>query len=214
MSQDPIKLEFFFDPICPWAYLTSRWILEVRKELPLEIQWRFISLAIVNRDKYNNDPHLTQHHKELHEKSLGLLRAAAFVRNKNGNLAVENYYSAVGHLIHVDKQPNPLTPELYKLIDDSSLLPEIDQLTAATTDTSLDEIFQRETEIALARAGNDVGTPIITYDAPDGPTFFGPVISKRFKGSQAVELFKTIYKLATTDGFHELKQSVRKEREL
>lgn len=214
MTNKEINLDFFFDPICPWAYLTSRWILEVKQEMPLSVNWKFVSLALINKNKYGSDPHLSEKHKALHEKSIGLLRASVFVRNEKGNTALEQFYSAIGRLIHEEKHQEPLSVDLTGYVPDSDLLPNQDLIKQAAADESLDAIIEQETTIALKRAGDDVGTPIITYDAPDGPSFFGPVISSRLKGKEALELFNTIYNLVHIRGFHELKQSIRSPREL
>jgi 2-hydroxychromene-2-carboxylate isomerase len=196
-------VDFFFDPICPWAWITSRWVEEVRSQRNLDVAWRFIALRIVNEDR-EMDPA----HREGHNMGLRLLRVAAALREKVGPEAVGPFYGAVGGGIHVDRRrdafldPETVRPVLVELGYDPAL-------GDAALDETWDDLIRSETETALARTGKDVGTPILTFAPPDGPSFFGPVISRVPRGANALELWDSVERLARFPGFAELKRSIR-----
>ena len=199
-------VDFFFDPICPWAWITSRWVEEVRAQRGLDVAWRFIALRIVNEHRdYDRD---APKHLESHTAGLRLLRVAAALREKVGPEAVGPYYAAVGGAIHVDRRrddfvdPEAVRPVLSSLGHDPALAD-------AATDTAWDDIVRAETEEALRRTGKDVGTPILTFAPPDGPSFFGPVISRVPRGAEALDLWDSVERLARFPGFAELKRSIR-----
>jgi 2-hydroxychromene-2-carboxylate isomerase len=198
-------VEFFFDPICPWAWITSRWLEEVRRQRPLEVEWRFIGLRIINEHRdYDHD--FPPSHLERHTLGLRLLRVAAALRAQADPAAVGPFYAAVGGILHVEgRTPDP-EAVLAELGHDPSLA-------AAADDTSWDEVVRADGDEALSRTGRGVGTPIITIDPPDGPSFFGPVISRVPRGASAVELWESVERLARFPGFAELKRAVRERPE-
>ena len=198
-------VEFFFDPICPWAWITSRWVEEVRRARPLEVDWRFIGLRIINEHR-DYDRAFPPNYLELHTLGLRLLRVAAALRATVGPEAVGPYYTVVGGIRHVDGGvPDPVAV-LAELGHDPALAD-------AAGDTSWDDVIRADGDVALARTGRDVGTPIITIDPPDGPSFFGPVISRVPRGPAAVELWESVERLARFPGFAELKRAVRERPE-
>jgi 2-hydroxychromene-2-carboxylate isomerase len=199
------RVEFFVDPICPWAWITSRWIEEVRRQRPLEVEWRFIGLRIINEHRdYDRD--FPPNYLDLHTRGLRLLRVAAALRAEAGADAVGPFYAAVGGILHVDQGvPDPATV-LAGLGHDPSLA-------AAAEDTSWDDVVRADGDEALARTGRGVGTPIITIDPPDGPSIFGPVISTVPRGAAAVDLWESVERLVCFPGFAELKRAVRERPE-
>jgi len=214
MSRKP-DLEFFFDPICPFAWITSRWICEVATQRPIDVEWRFISLAILNADTdYSKFPPA---YPDLHRLGTSLLRVAAAARETGGNDAVGALYTAAGMRLHNGGVSfavfggAPLPDGLIAgIVADAGLDPS---LAAAADDHSRDAVLAEETELALSRAGRDVGTPIITF-APGTDTecsLFGPVISSIPRGEKAVELWDAVETLARTPGFAEFKRSLRDE---
>jgi len=198
-------VEFFFDPVCPWAWITSRWVEEVRRQRPLDVTWRFIGLRIINEHRdYDHD--FPSFYLDLHTTGLRLLRVAAALREAAGPDAIGPYYSAVGGILHVDR--GQVDPEAVL-----SALGHDPALAAAASETSWDDIVRADGDDALARTGRDVGTPIITIDPPDGLSFFGPVISRVPRGPDAVELWESVERLARFPGFAELKRAVRERPE-
>ena len=208
-------LEFFFDPICPFAWITSRWADEVARRRGLEIEWRFISLAIVNEDTdYSKFPPA---YPDLHRLGRRMLRVAAAVREAEGNDGVARFYTAAGERMHpggVSVQVFGGAPIPDGLIEDILRDAGLDTaLAVAADDESFDGVLREETEIALGRTGRDVGTPILTF-APGTEresSLFGPVISSIPRGDAAVELWDAVETLARTPGFAEFKRSLRDE---
>ena len=211
---DRSDIEFFFDPICPFAWVTSRWITDVAPQRDATVEWRFISLSMVNETRdYATD--FPPAYPVLHGLGRTVLRVAAAAREEGGNDAVAALYGAAGQLLHVDG----LNVSLWKgeavpadLVDrvlaDAGLSPG---LAAAADDPRHDEVLRAETELALSRTGDDVGTPILTFDPglATESSLFGPVISKAPKGDDALELFDAVRTLARTHTFAELKRSLR-----
>lgn len=204
MSAD---VDFFLDPVCPWAWITSRWIVEVAEQRDLAVTWRFLSLRLLNADK-DYATHFPPGYTEGHTLGLRLLRVAAATREAEGNGAVGRLYAELGRRIH---RPGAGLMQLGEGGLDKALaaagLPA--ELAAARDDERFDAVLREETALALDRAGPDVGTPVVTFGPPDGPSFFGPVISRVPRGAEAVELWDATERLARFPGFAELKRALR-----
>jgi 2-hydroxychromene-2-carboxylate isomerase len=205
-------LDFFWDPVCPWAWITSRWVHEVSAQRDIDVDWRFISLKLVNKDK-GYAPEARDRYEKVHGLGFSLLRVAAAVREKQGREPIGALYTAFGTRIHIDRD----APSLRTVDGIGAILSELDldpALASACEVEDYDEIVQTDTEMALERAGRDIGTPVLTFGPPDGYSFFGPVISKVPTGADAVELWETVSKLAAFPGFAELKRSIRSAPEV
>ncbi len=212
MSTDATAdLEFFFDPMCPWAWITSRFVEEVVGQRSLHVEWRFISLAILNQDNLENLPAA---YRDLMVHSTSLLRVAAAARQHGGNEAVAAFYTAAGGLLH----PGGRSKVLWEGGDPGDLVGDAiaaaglpAELSAAAHDPSHDAVVAAETELALSRTGRDVGTPIITFDTsrPEEASLFGPVINRIPRGDEALALWDAMWVVATTPGIAEFKRSVR-----
>lgn len=209
-------IHFYFDPVCPFAWMTSRWVRLVSAQRDYAVQWRFISLRLVNSD-VDYDAHFPPEYEAGHTAGLRLLRVAAQARHRHGDQAVDALYAAFGEQIFQtspSSQPEAmpgteafLTPILERLG-----LPA--ELSGALEDTSLDTVIQAETDEALGLTGRDVGTPIIHFQPPDGVAFFGPVISRLPAREDAVRLWEHVVGLAGFPGFAELKRSLRETPQL
>lgn len=204
-------LEFFIDPVCPWCWITSRWVLEVQHKRDYEVTWRFISLKIINEQ--NTAEWYTPDYKAGHMAGLRGLRVADAIRLTEGNDAVNAFYTALGRRIHVDRRGGAELREKWaELIAEALAETELDASLLAEADNDAhDEYLRSETEVAFSRTGKDVGTPILTFrpGATDEGSFFGPVISKVLRGEQAVRLWDAVELIATTPGMSELKRSAR-----
>jgi hypothetical protein len=216
-------IEFFFDPMCPFAWITSRWVEEVRTQRDVQVEWRFISLAILNQanmDQLDADlaagrePSFPPQYRELVGHGTRLLRVAAAVRDQGGNDAVARFYTAAGELLH----PGGRSGALWEGGDPGDLVGDTlaaaglsADLAAAADDTAWDTIVAEETELALSRTGRDVGTPIITWDPQraEETSLFGPVISRIPRGDEAVRLWDAVETVANTPGIAEFKRSQR-----
>ena len=212
------KVEFYWDPMCPFAWVTSRWIAKVEPQLELEVEWRFISLRFLNEAK-DYDKDFPPGYVALHTKGLRMLRVAAAVREKEGLAAMGPLYTAFGESIW-DRSPVEgrdamdgiaEQPHLVAVLASVGLDPSY---AAAADDDARDRVLREETTTALSRAGRDVGTPIIAVDPPHGPAFFGPVISRVPSDEEAVELWHAVMTLAKWPGFAELKRTVREMPQL
>jgi 2-hydroxychromene-2-carboxylate isomerase len=206
-------LELFFDPVCPFCWLTSRWIEDVRSQRDLVVRYRPISLRMLNADE---DPDGAM--GRIHQRGLELLRVTQAAADRHGDDVVGPLYTALGESIH--EQPIAGATEFGDVAvvqaDRPADLVAVlaatglsEDLVAATGDPSHDEAIRRSTEEALARAGDDVGTPVITFDPPHGPSFFGPTLSELPEGAAAVELFDATRTLAEHRPFTEFKRSLR-----
>ncbi len=205
-------LHFYFDPVCPFAWMTSRWVRMVSAQREYAVEWRFISLRLLNAH-VDYDAHFPPGYEAGHNAGLRLLRVAARTRQEHGPDAVARLYEALGRRIF-DSDPEPdadpaahgtrgfLAPVLAGLD-----LPA--ELADALDDAALDAVVQAETDEALALTGKDVGTPILHVRPPSGAAFFGPVISRLPSEQEAVELWDHVVGLATFPGFAELKRSLR-----
>ena len=203
-------LEFFFDPVCPWAWITSRWVAEVQELRHYTVEWRFIALAVLNEDRTSE--WYTPAYRAGHMAGMMSLRTANAVRLQHDNDAVGRLYTAVGTALHLDKRRSDLQDDPVKFMTRALAQADCDtNLAQAVHDESNDEYVRSDTALALARAGKDVGTPIITFHpgADTEASFFGPVISKIPRGDQALRLWDAIEVVATTSGMAELKRSNR-----
>jgi hypothetical protein len=203
-------VELFWDPVCPWAWITSRWVIEVAGQRSLDVRWRAISLRIVNEDRYDADDALSGR-REGHALGLALLRVAAAIDAEHGNQAVGRFYTGVGTILHIDADRDFVTAVgprgvAERVLGDCGLPPD---LGAAADDESWDAAVRKDTETSLERTGGNVGTPVLTFAPPDGPSFFGPVISRVPRGAEAVELWEAVEALARFPWFAELKRSTR-----
>lgn len=206
MSTDT-EVEFFWDPVCPWAWITSRWVLNVMAQRPLHVDWRFISLRLVNENK-RYDREFPPEYERHHIRGLELLRVAAAVRAHVGRDAVLPLYSAFGRTIHMEQDAAGLD-------DRSGVERTLDELgypvhlAAATKSTGHDDVIRSDTEEALERCGGNIGTPVISFAPPSGPSFFGPVISRAPRGQEALDLWDAVRVLGSNPDFSELKRSAR-----
>lgn len=208
-------VEFSFDPVCPWCWVTAQWVRNVARQRPLTIHWRPLSLRILNEPiGYDTRP---PGYPEAHERGLEMLRVVVAAREAYGPDAVGDLYQEMGEAVW--NSPPPEEPSFEAILADTTRPRDLEtiltrvglstELASAAYDTSWDEQLRAETEQAVERAGGDVGTPILSWDPPDGPAFFGPVIDKAPDGDEALRLWDCVTTLAHWPGFAELKRSLR-----
>ncbi len=209
-------LEFYFDPICPFAWMTSKWVRLVAARRDYEVTWKFISLRLVNAE-VDYATHFPPDYERVHTAGLELLRVAAAVRRDRDGAAVAGLYAAYGAELF-DSSPERgqelhrdtrafVAPILGRLGLPSGTVDAVD-------DTTLDALIRAETERALELTGRDVGTPVLHFDPPDGTALFGPVISRLPSPDDAVELWDHVIALSRFGGFAELKRSLRETPQL
>ena len=189
------KAEFWFDPVCPWAFITSRWILEVAKVRDIEITWNIFSLPHLNKDR-----EMPEKYKAIFANSWACARIIKSVEKDFGKEKTLPLYSAISTRIHVLKEAvskDLLSDSLKKVGLDTKYLVEMNN-----SDWDKEIIQSHERGIELV--GDDVGTPII---AINGIGFFGPVISPAPKGEEAGKLWDGVVLSASYPGFFEIKRS-------
>lgn len=202
-----VDVDFFWDPVCPWAWITSRWVVNVSVERPLDVDWKFICLRMVNAS-LDYDTDFPPGYQRGHTRGLELLRVAAAVRQQAGPAAMLPLYSAYGRIIHIEGNPTAFDDRSGVEGVLSGLGHPVEMADAAYS-TEFDDIVRAETDLALARCGGNIGTPVLSFNPPDGPSFFGPVINKAPSGADAVELWDAVVALGSNPHFSELKRSLR-----
>jgi 2-hydroxychromene-2-carboxylate isomerase len=208
-------LHFYFDPVCPFAWMTSRWVRQVAAQREYAVDWRFISLRLLNAH-IDYAAHFPPEYEAGHTAGLRLLRVAVRARAEHGRAAVSPLYEAFGRRIfEAERQPDPAVSvgrEFVSAVLTEAGLPT--ELAGAVDDESADATIQAETDEALTLTGKDVGTPILHFRPPTGTAFFGPVISRLPDDADAVELWDHVIALAGFPGFAELKRSLRERPQL
>jgi len=187
--------DFWFDPACPFAWITSRWILEVEKVRDIEVTWHIMSLAYLNQDKDIPDGY-----REFLKTAWQPVRVLMAVEQKHGKEALLPLYTAMGTRIHVEKQDKDRA-----MIEAALTEAGLDVSFAdAMEDSSYDEAIAASHHLGMDQVGNEVGTPTIAFE---GHAFFGPVISKSPKGEDAGTMWDAFITLSKFEHFYELKRS-------
>ncbi len=187
--------DFWFDPLCPWAWMTSRWMLQVQQVRDVQVRWHWMSLAHLNTGR-----DLPDEYRDLITRGWGPLRVIAAARAERGPEIVLALYTAMGTHHHVGGVEDFDETIALALADVG--LPEA--FAEHATSTVFDDEIIAETDRAVALVGDDVGTPVI---AVDGVAFFGPVVTPAPKGEAAGRLWDGVLAVARTPGFYELKRS-------
>lgn len=189
------EAEFWFDPMCPFAWITSRWILEVEKVRDVRVTWRIMSLAYLNQDKDISDDY-----REFLKTGWQPVRVCMAVEERFGQEKLAEIYTALGTRRHVEQKD--LTREVIEDALASVGLPT--ELADAMDDASYDEAIKKSHHLGMDQVGNEVGTPTI---AMNGSAFFGPVIAKAPKGEEAGRLWDGFQLVTAYPYVYELKRA-------
>jgi len=195
-QQEPTRVDFWFDPICPWAWIASRWMLEVTEVRPVEVTWHVMSLSVLNEGKDD----LSEQYRELLATGWGPVRVLIAAEQQHGPEVLLPLYTALGNRFHHDKAPRDRETIVAALTEAG--LPA--SLADAMNSTEYDTALRASHSEGIERVGYEVGTPIISVN---GVSVFGPVVSPIPRGDAAARLWDGVLALASTDGFFELKRS-------
>jgi len=192
-------VQFWFDPLCPWAWITSRWMLEVEKVRPVQADWRIMSLAYLNLVQHEGKG-LGEEYLERMSRAWGPVRVCAAAAEHSGQGILGPLYTALGTRIHVQgrREDPAVIPEALT----ETGLPA--SLASAAVSTDLDQLIKDSHNEAFDEVGLDVGTPVIRIR---GKALFGPVITPAPRGEAAGELWDGLVLVSKADGFFELKRS-------
>jgi hypothetical protein len=198
-TPDVEDMQFYFDPLCPWAWITSRWMLEVEKVRPVHVDWKVMSLAYLNLIQHEGKG-LNEEYLERMAKAWGPVRVCAAAAADAGPSVLGPLYTAIGTRLHNQGRR-----------DDPTVLPESlaevglpAWLIDATETDEFDDVIKKSHHEAFDEVGTDVGTPVIRVR---GRAIFGPVVTPAPKGEAAGDLWDGVALLAQTDGFFELKRT-------
>jgi hypothetical protein len=203
-SRTPTPVDFWFDPVCPWTYLTSRWMLEVQKARPVVINWHVMSLAILNEARLDELP---EHIRELMGQAWAPVRVLTAAEQAHGPDVLEPLYTALGTRYHLRQQPK--NHATIKAALHEVGLPA-DLADAGETDT-YDRALRDSHREGITLVGAEVGSPILAVPGPDPASgkvaFFGPVVTPTPRGEHAARLWDGTLAVASTPGFYEIKRT-------
>jgi protein-disulfide isomerase-like protein with CxxC motif len=195
-EQELTPVDFWFDPLCPWAWITSRWMLEVQQVRPVQVRWHVMSLAVLNEGKTD----MPERYVELMKQAWGPVRVAIAAEQRFGPEVLGPLYTALGTRFHQEKLDRDRATVEAALAEAG--LPT--DLADAMESTEYDEALRASHAEGIERVGYDVGTPILSMN---GTSIFGPVVTPIPRGEAAAKLWDGVNLVTQTDGFFELKRS-------
>jgi hypothetical protein len=199
-AQERVVADLWVDPLCPWAWMTSRWLLEVEKLRPIDVRFHVMSLSVLNEGREE----LPERYKEMLGRGWGPVRVLIAAQQKHGYEVVRPLYEALGTRRHLGKED--FSRETIEAALTEAGLPT--SLADAADTDAYDEALKQSHHAGMDQVGMDVGTPVISTA---GVAFFGPVVSPAPKGEAAAKLWDGVVLVAGTDGFFELKRTRTRE---
>jgi len=195
-GQERTVVDFWFDPVCPWAWIASRWMHEVERVRPVTTNWHVMSLSVLNEGRED----MPERYVELMRTAWGPVRVCIAAEQEFGPQVLGSLYTALGTRFHQEKAPRERAT--YEAALAEAGLPA--RLAGAADATEYDEALRASHKEGIERVGYDVGTPVISVN---GLSIFGPVVSPIPRGEAAGRLWDGVLLIAGTDGFFELKRS-------
>jgi 2-hydroxychromene-2-carboxylate isomerase len=189
------SVDFWFDPLCPWAWMTSRWVLEVEKVRDIDVRWHVMSLAVLNEGR-----DLPDNYREMMDRAWGPVRVIIAAAREHGDKVIKPLYDAMGTRIHLGGEKD-YAKVIRPALEEVGLPEELaDFADSDVNDAELRASHQR----AIDLVGDEVGTPVVSVN---DEAFFGPVVTPAPKGEAAGRLWDGCVLVAGTPGFYELKRS-------
>ena len=192
--------DFWFDPLCPWAWITSRWMLEVEQVRDIHTEWHVMSLAILNAGRSE----LSDEYKARMAKAKGPVRVCIAAEQMKGRDILLPLYTAIGSRFHLEQRGRAEGEAEAVLAESLAELGLPASLAEAATSEEFDDALEASHRAGMAPVGDDVGTPVIHYN---GHAIFGPVVTPAPKGEAAGRLWDGVLLCTGTDGFFELKRT-------
>jgi protein-disulfide isomerase-like protein with CxxC motif len=196
MTNTKTTADFWFDPICPWAWIASRWMLEVEQVRPVQTNWHVMSLAVLNDGR-----ELPEKYVDLMKRAWAPVRVVVAAQQQHGDEVVGKLYTAMGTRIHDQGRDDDYLSVIAEALAECGLPA---QLIEAANSTEFDETLKKSHHEGMDPVGMDVGTPVIHVN---GTAFFGPVVSPIPRGEAAGKLWDGVVLVSGTDGFFELKRT-------
>jgi 2-hydroxychromene-2-carboxylate isomerase len=187
--------DFWFDPICPWAWMTSRWMLQVEQVRPVDVRWHVMSPSVLNEGR-----ELSPEYQDVVTRGWGPVRVIIAARELHGEEYVRRLYDAMGTRIHPGGQQD-LDLVIREALDEVGLPAELAKYAGSD---EYDTQLRASHAEGIALVGMDVGTPVISFN---GTAFFGPVVTPAPKGDAAGRLWDGCVLVASTPGFFEIKRT-------
>ena len=204
MSSDEqrVPVEMFFDPLCPWAWMTSRWLMQVEQVRPVDVTWSVMSLSVLNEGR-----DLPENYREMLDRGWGPVRVVIAAAREHGEQYRKKLYDAIGTRLHLGgrgKDADDMHAVLVESLAEVGLPAELIEYATNVPGDAIDTELRASHERGISLVGQDVGTPVI---ATEGTAFFGPVVTPAPKGEDAGNLWDGCLLVARTPGFYELKRT-------
>lgn len=199
MAETHNTVDFYWDAVCPWCWITSRWMVDVSQQKSIAVNWKLFSLKKINEGR-----DLPERFRVSHTMGLRALRVAAAARETHGNEGLGKLYTALGTRRHHDQEDIGQRATIEAALQACGFSTDF---AAAADDEKWDAVIDADMAQAKAKAGTDVGVPLIVLDNGAGPGFFGPVFSPAPTGEDAVKMWDAMVAAGRIPGFFEFKRS-------
>ncbi|AXK44712.1 disulfide bond formation protein DsbA [Brachybacterium saurashtrense] len=198
MTARPVEL--FIDPVCPWAWMTSRWLLQAAQVRDIAPTFSVMSLSVLNEGR-----DLDAGYREMLDDSWGPARLAVAIRRAEGQEALARWYGAWGARYHVGSEHGDRRATAVAALAEAELPASLIEAYQPVAGDEIDQALRASHDGAISRVGDEVGTPVIAFG--EGTAYFGPVVSPSPKGEDAGKLLDALATMSEIDGFYELKRT-------